>query len=282
MSEPATSLSYCAALVRDQAPGRYLATLFAPARARAALFGLYAFDHEISKVRQVVTEPMAGLIRFQWWRDALETIAAECPAPAHPVARALQDAWRDLKISRATLEAAIDARERELERDSPETLAALEQHLAATSSGLVLAALQLLGVGVGDQRAREAGHQVGLAIGLADLLAEIDVDRERALLLPRDLLSRCGITPAAVQEASSSREFAPAIRELASTAREHLREARRSRRAVPSRALPALLPGALVGHRLRCLHALGAKAGPGRRTALVPLLLLGHRALGIF
>jgi phytoene synthase len=280
MSEPATSLSYCAALVRDQAPGRYLATLFAPARTRGALFGVYAFDQELSKVRRVGSEPMAGLIRFQWWRDALETIAAECPAPAHPVARALQDAWRDLKISRATLEAAIDARERELERDSPETLAALEQHLAATSSGLVLAALQLLGVG--DQRAREAGHQVGLAIGLADLLAEIDVDRERALLLPRDLLSRCGITPAAVQEASSSREFAPAIRELAGTAREHLREARRSRRAVPSRALPALLPGALVGHRLRCLHALGAKAGPGRRTALAPLLLLGHRALGIF
>ena len=191
--EPGAMLSYCAGLVRDQAPGRYLATLFAPASVRPALFGLYAFDHEIAKVRHVVSEPMAGLIRFQWWRDALDAIAAGRPAPAHPVARALQDAWRSFEISRARLDAAIDARERELDQAAPATLAALEQHLAATSSGLVLAALQLLGVR--DQPASDAGCRVGLAIGLADLLREIDVDRERVLFLPRDLLSRHGIAP---------------------------------------------------------------------------------------
>ncbi len=276
----ASPLSYCAASVRDQAPGRYLATLFAPSRVRPALFALYAFDHEITRVRQVVTEPMAGLIRFQWWRDAVDAIAADRPAPAHPVARALQDAWRRFELSRAILDAAIDARERELERDPPESVAALEQHLAATSSGPVLAALQLLAID--DRRAREAGHRVGLAIGLADLLAEVDLDRERALFLPKDLLRRHAITPTTVQEAGSSRAFAPAIRELAGAARAHLRHARRSRRVVPDRALPALLPGTLVGHRLRSLHALGARAAPRKGVPLAPLWLLGHRVLGIF
>lgn len=281
MSKRATaSLSYCAGLVRDQAPGRYLATLFAPASVRPALFGLYAFDHEIAKVRHLVSEPMAGLIRFQWWRDALDAIAADRPAPAHPVAQALQDAWRSFEISRARLDAAIDARERELDQAAPETLAALEQHLAATSSGLVLTALQLLGVR--DQPASDAGSEVGLAIGLADLLREIDVDRERVLFLPKDLLSRHDIAATAVDEATSPGAFAPAIRELADHARKHLRQARRLRRTVPSQALPALLPGVLVRHQLGSLRSLGAAAGPGRLPPLAPLWLLGYRVLGIF
>ena len=280
MSErPTASLSYCAGLVRDQAPARYVATLFAPASVRPALFGLYAFDHEIAKVRHLVSEPMAGLIRFQWWRDALDAIAAGRPAPAHPVAQSLQVAWRRFENARIRLDAAIDAREQELNRTAPDSLSALEQHLAATSSGPVLTALDLLGVH--EPAAREAGHRVGLAIGFTDLLCEIDIDRERVLFLPGDLLGRHGVAPTAVREATSPTAFAPAIRELAGHAREHLRQARRARRRVPNLALPALLPGVLVSHRLRSLRSLGA-AGPTRHPALAPLWLLGYRALGIF
>jgi len=277
---PEPTLTYCAGLVRDQAPGRYLATLFAPAGARPALFGLYAFDHEITKVRHVVSEPMAGLIRFQWWRDALAAIAAGDPAPAHPVAQALQEGWRRLEPSRARLDAAIDARERELENTAPDTVPALEQHLVATSSGLVLAALELLDVR--DPVARDAALEVGIAIGLADLLREVDVDRERARFLPQDLLGRHGIAATAVREATSPGTFAPAVRELADRARAHLRNARRLRRRVPGRALPALLPGVLVGHQLRSLRSLGAAGGPPRQPPLAPLRLLAYRALGLF
>ena len=275
-----TDTLYCAGLLRDHAPGRYLASLFAPAGVRPALFALYAFDHEIGRVRRLVSEPMAGLIRFQWWRDAIEAIAAGRPAPAQPVAQALQRGWDRLEPSRQRLEAAIDGRERELEHDPPATLADLEEHLAATSAGPVLAALELLGAR--DPQSVAAGRRVGLAIGLADLLHEIDLDRERARFLPREVQSRHGITARTIEEASSSRAFAPAIGELADHAREHLRDARRSRRAIPRRALPALLPGVLVGQRLKSLAALGARGPVRSRTALAPLWLLGYRALGIF
>ena len=196
------------------------------------------------------------------------------------IAQALQDAWERLAIARPRLDAAIDARERELEQAAPETLPALERHLAATSSGLVLTALDLLGVR--EQPARDAGLEVGLAIGLADLLREIDVDRARALFLPQDVLGRHGISAEAVREAGSPGVFAPAIRELAERARAHLHAARRSRRKVPGRALPALLPGVLVNHQLRGLRSLGAAASARRPPALAPLWLLAHRTLGRF
>jgi NADH dehydrogenase [ubiquinone] 1 alpha subcomplex assembly factor 6 len=140
-------------------------------------------------------------------------------------------------------------------------------------------ALELLGVRA--RQAHDAGLEVGLAIGLADLLGEIDVERERVLFLPDELLRRHDIAPEAVREATSPRAFAPAIRELADRARAHLRQARRARRQVPGQALPALLPGVLVDDRLRSLRALGA-AGPRRRPGLAPLRLLAYRALGLF
>ena len=62
---------YCAALVRESNRDRYLATLFAPAEKRDALFALYAFDAEISRVRDLAREPMPGEIRLQWWREML-------------------------------------------------------------------------------------------------------------------------------------------------------------------------------------------------------------------
>ena len=50
-------LSYCAGQVRAHQHDRYLATLLAPAGARDALFALYAFDHEIARVRHIVSQP---------------------------------------------------------------------------------------------------------------------------------------------------------------------------------------------------------------------------------
>jgi phytoene synthase len=124
-------LSHCAAEVREHDPDRYLATLFAPADAREALFALYAFDHEIARVRRVVSEPMAGLVRLQWWREALDAITADQP-PAHPVVEAVHARWDRFAPLRPRLEAAIDAREQELSAEPPADLAELEWRLAAT------------------------------------------------------------------------------------------------------------------------------------------------------
>jgi phytoene synthase len=62
------NFEYCRNLVAETAKERYWASLYAPAEKRGALYALYAFDHEISRIGQAVREPMAGEIRLQWWR----------------------------------------------------------------------------------------------------------------------------------------------------------------------------------------------------------------------
>ena len=65
-------LSYCGAEVHRHDPDRFLAALYATPAQRESLLTLYAFNLEIAKVRESVSEPMLGEIRLQWWREALE------------------------------------------------------------------------------------------------------------------------------------------------------------------------------------------------------------------
>src|SRR3984885_12203273 len=62
---------FCADLVRTHDFARYASTLFLPAAQRRALLALYAFNVEISRVRDQVSQPLPGEMRLQWWTDML-------------------------------------------------------------------------------------------------------------------------------------------------------------------------------------------------------------------
>lgn len=66
-----TALSPCATLIRTHHRTAYLATLLAPAHVSEAMAALYAFNYEIEHIRTTVSEEMVGMIRLQWWRDAV-------------------------------------------------------------------------------------------------------------------------------------------------------------------------------------------------------------------
>lgn len=53
----------------------YAALQFAPADKRPALVAVFAYLAEIARVRSLVSEPMPGEIRLQWWRDTLSGTA---------------------------------------------------------------------------------------------------------------------------------------------------------------------------------------------------------------
>jgi phytoene synthase len=280
IEKPMASLSHCAAQVREHDPDRYLATLFAPAEAREALFALYAFDHEISRVRRLVNEPVAGLVRLQWWREALDAIAADRP-PAHPVVLAVHARWNRFAPLRPRLEAAIGAREQELTGEASADLVALERLLAASSGEITLAALNLLGVHA-EPAPTAAGH-LGLALGLVRLLQGLPGDLRRGRVpLPSTLLARHQLDPERV-DPTAAEALRPAVADLMARAREHLRQARRRRHAIPRRGLAALLPAPLLDAylrrlaRARCDPLAPVRTRPG---AFAPLILLGRYVLG--
>jgi NADH dehydrogenase [ubiquinone] 1 alpha subcomplex assembly factor 6 len=276
------ALSHCAAAVRVSDPERYLAGLFASAELREALFTLYAFDHEIAKVGSVVSEPMPGMIRFQWWREALEGAEAGRPT-AHPVVAALRAHWALLGPLRSRLDAAIDARELELTSDPPTDLAALEEErLEASCAAITCAAVDLLGAS-GDET-RAAARHVGLAFGLVRLVRRLPGDlRHNRLVLPAGMLRRHDIDPALAAQAADGGTLAPVVADLAARARRHLADARRYRSGNARSALAVLLCAPLLDEYLdqlaRARHDPLALAG--RRPApWAPLELVARYALG--
>ncbi len=78
-------LSPSAAIVRRHDRDRYQTALFAPSDRREALFALYAFNYEVARVRESVTQPMLGRIRLQWWREVVDAAYAGAPARRHEI-----------------------------------------------------------------------------------------------------------------------------------------------------------------------------------------------------
>lgn len=76
--------------LKRNSPLHYAATLFAPEDKRDALITLYAFDYEIKRIPSLVSEPMLGEIRLQWWREALNGERSE-EARMNPLASAVLD-----------------------------------------------------------------------------------------------------------------------------------------------------------------------------------------------
>ena len=75
--------------VRKVDEDRWISSRYAPSAQRRALTALYALAYELARVRLAVSEETLGLIRFQWWREALTELEEGKPAREHDVCLAL-------------------------------------------------------------------------------------------------------------------------------------------------------------------------------------------------
>ena len=97
--------------VRKVDEDRWISSRYAPSAQRRALTALYALAYELARVRLAVSEETLGLIRFQWWREALEEVFGPAPVRKHPLAQALDAAFGRTPGLRAPLEALVDGAE---------------------------------------------------------------------------------------------------------------------------------------------------------------------------
>lgn len=274
--------SYCAEQVRTHDGDRYLCGLFAPEPRRRALFALYAFNIEVARIREAVSEPLLGHVRLQWWREAILGIY-EGSSRDHPVVRALADAIGRFDLSRTYFDRLIEARGFDLDDSPPEDLPALKRYAEETSANLILLALEALEVREG--RTFWAGRHVGVAWALTGLLRAVPSHaRAKRLYLPADLMEKEGVRKADLFALKSSAGLAAVARTLAGEAREHLAQARALSRHVPRQAVPALLPAALAEAYLRRMERRGFNlfdprlgvSKPGRQARLLVKAIRGR------
>ncbi|HVZ01941.1 MAG TPA: squalene/phytoene synthase family protein [Dongiaceae bacterium] len=248
-----SDIDYCLQQIRRLDRDRYLTVLAAPAAAAADLAVLYAFNLELALIRDSVSEPMLGQIRFQWWREAIDGIYAGTPR-RHAVVTALAELMARRPLDRAHFERMIDARERELIDPPPADLAGLESHADDTSASLLALAAEAAGLAADD--VRDLTRPVGVAVALIGTArATLYLAQRQRRMLPDDIVAATGLSTDALFTLKPQPALNAAIGRLAAAARAHLAAARRRR--VPAALAPALRIGTLAKLQLGRLERSG-------------------------
>lgn len=240
-----SAAEHCQRLVRDFDRDRYLASLFVPDSLRPHVLALYAFNVELARIREQVSEPGLGEIRLQWWRDAIEGIFSAA-TPEAPVAQALAHAIDQADLPRHAFLQMVEARRFDLYDDPMPDMATLEGYLGETSSALIqLAGLVLAGPDMRNGAA--ASGLAGVAYGMTGLMRSIPIHRARGqCYMPADHLASYGSSPQQVLSGRLDEPTGLALAELRRHALRRLGEARERHAEVPAKALPAFLPVCLM------------------------------------
>lgn len=156
------AFSYCRDVVVRDDPDRYLASLFAPRAVRPAMWALLAFNQDIARVRDNVTDPNLGYIRLQWVREQIDHIYAGKDVLSGPVYRALTLVIKDYDLPRNLFDVLIDVREFDLGTLGPGTVAKLIDYADRTTMPL----MELCGL-VLDSRMRGNDNLKNIALAYA-------------------------------------------------------------------------------------------------------------------
>lgn len=253
MAEPI--LSACADSVRRYDHDRYLTALFAPADRREDLFALYAFNLEVAKTREVVSEPMLGQIRLQWWRESIDGAYAGDPR-RHEVVEPLAAAITRHGLDRTLFDRLIDGREADMDDEAPTDLDCLINYAQVTGAPVTQLAAQMLGAT--DPASQEAARLVGTGWALTGIIRAVPfLARGHRCRLPANLMIQHGVTEPALYDMKPEPGLTHVVQTVADSAADHLRRARALRAEVAKAALPALLPAKLGDHYLGRIAKLG-------------------------
>ncbi|MGH6847557.1 MAG: phytoene/squalene synthase family protein [Methylocella sp.] len=253
---PNGDYTYCEALLRREDKDRWLASLFVPRELRPHIHALYAFNLETDRVGKIVSEPLLGEIRFQWWRDALDG-KNEGDANANPVAASLLDTIARFDLPKAPLLELISARATKLYGDPVQSVAALESYTEATCSNLFHVAALILD-GEEPAASPDAALHAGIAYGITGLLRTLPWHSARGnVFVPAETLQAHGASRDDFVAGRVSEAVVAALAELHAITRAHLDIFYAKLPGMPDKSRPAFLPVCLCEPYLRLMEQPG-------------------------
>jgi len=235
--------TYCAGQVRKYDYDRFLVTLFAPAELREDLFSLYAFNHEVAKIREAVSEPMLGEIRLQWWREAIEGIAEGKPRN-HEVVLPLAEAIQKHGLEAEMFIKVIDTRAADIYDENPKTLTDFEDYLGATSGNLMKIAAMICGERDEDvlSLSYDLGQVWGLIGTIRALRYHISLGR---LSLPQDIMDDYGVSRQGIMAMEEGENIKNLVQVLCVSAQQYLDQIVSDKKIIAKQIRPIFLLVAL-------------------------------------
>jgi len=232
---------------------RWLSCLFAPKEARDGLFALLAFNIEIARVRETVSEPLLGDIRLQWWRDALRDLSNKT-SKSHPVVEALHDLNNVKAIDFGLMLEMVDIRAKDLDPSPIETKGDLIVYADLTGGALHQMLYRALG---GDDNSvrLEAAARSGRAYALTGILRAIPFHAQNGLvLMPTRVLSDYSMTVDTVFKPDNREKFAQIVRKMTDFTKEELIHAKSQAHLIGKGQKASILCNGISGIYLKQLE----------------------------
>lgn len=245
---------HCQELVRNHDKDRFLTGLFAAEANRDGLFALYAFNLEISCIREKVSDALPGEVRLQWWRDTINGMEHGSVSD-HPVAHAFVETVKKYDLPTGIILNLLEARCFDLYDDPMPDMHTLEGYLGETASIMFLLASMILTRSRAETLADACGH-AGVSYALVNLLRALPWhSRRNQLYIPADILKRHSADPQAIFSLTEDDAINGVLAEMRNHARHHLNEFKQRLPGIPRNAIPAFLPLCLVEPYLRQMES---------------------------
>ncbi|MEO1749123.1 MAG: phytoene/squalene synthase family protein [Pseudomonadota bacterium] len=250
-----TSISSNANLLnalREIDPLRYAAILYMPQDKRVAVASIWLFQSEIERIRDLISEPLPGEIRLQWWHDVFLGMR-DGEAKQNPLAVDLLATIDANGLSRDMFVAFLEAMTFDLYDDPMQETAQFEGHMGEAHSVFFQMVCQIL---AGDRLTNGdgAGH-AGVAFGVARCLQDMAKHRARGqIYVPSEMLAAQGVSTDQWRAVSETAEKLTVVKSFAAYGLEHLEKAKRAIKDAPKECYPAFLllaPCAIVFDQAR-------------------------------
>ncbi|RHZ52677.1 uncharacterized protein CDV56_106115 [Aspergillus thermomutatus] len=218
-AEVQAARKYCSDLLLKYDRPSYTLSTFIPQKSQTFYLALRALNVTLSMIPETTSSHTIGLMRLQFWRDAVTKILAGSP-PKEPIAILLASAISDLnertqgrgRVSKAWLNKMINAREQTLTNDPYPTISALETYAENTYSTLLY--LTLSSLPMTSITADHVASHIGKAAGIAAVLRGLPLvafpppqaqsptqaasgtfggTKQGAVMLPLDIMAHAGV-----------------------------------------------------------------------------------------
>ena len=236
---------------------RFLALLFAPAEQREDIATLYALGLELARIPALVSEPVPGEIRLQWWREVLSG-ERRSEAMQNPLAMDVLQVMAKYNLPAAPLLSLLEARNFDLYSDPVETVKQLEGYAGETVSSLMQLAAIILNNGKATASSDAAGFG-GVAITIANIMAASPYTLSQGqTYVPLEILSKHAVSAASLHAGILPEGADALVADMCELGLDYLTKARSA--AVEPETLPAFLELATVGPLLNRIKKQGANA----------------------
>ncbi len=216
---------------------RYLACLYLPPQLRVAASAIYAFDAEIARIPALVSEPMPGEIRLQWWRDQIAQQQG-----SGPVGELLEGAITKHNLPREVFAASLDARIFDLYHDPMPDQGSFEGYLGETVSVWFQMVALCAGADRSEALADACGHS-GMALGIMRLIARLPDDRSAGrIYFPLGLLAQNKLDRDSWLAGAPGDSHGRVLEEMLDQAEIHVSKARKAIAGLPRNIRLVFLP----------------------------------------